>query len=347
MAGTHGHADRELKRRQFLEALAADPQRHDFFRVLRRIEALYPEKPRLGEGRRPAAEPIRLAQEASLTFAPSNLSRVQLGTDGVARLFFRFLGLFGPQGALPTHLTEFARDRERQHADPTFARFVDLFHHRQMLQFYRAWRQAQPTASRDRPGEDRFATYVGALIGHGTPASLKDPVGSDPARRYFAGHLNRGVRHADGLASILAEDLDLPVAIRPFVARWLRLPVSEQSALGAPGIGNAALGRSAVIGSRVLDVQHHADIAVGPIDYASYRQLMPGGAWHRRIGDWARDYLNDEIGLRIVPRLRADDVPRARLGAGTRLGRDAWIGTRRSPASAEDLAIAVSRPAVG
>ena len=44
-------------------------------------------------------------------------------------------GLLGPNGPLPLHLTEYVRERLRHHADPTFARFLDLFHHRFALFF--------------------------------------------------------------------------------------------------------------------------------------------------------------------------------------------------------------------
>ncbi|HZH06656.1 MAG TPA: type VI secretion system baseplate subunit TssG, partial [Lautropia sp.] len=165
MAGTDGNAERRLR---FIEAVGRTPEHFDFFQVMRRLEAASPGMPRLGEARRPSAEPVRLAQEAELSFAVANVTRLSQTKAGIPRIFVRFLGLFGPQGPLPLHLTEFARDRERNHGDATFARFADLFHHRLLLMFYRAWRQAQPAATHDRPGEDRYRAYVGSLFGHGS-----------------------------------------------------------------------------------------------------------------------------------------------------------------------------------
>jgi predicted component of type VI protein secretion system len=65
------------------------------------------------------------------------------------------------------HLTAYARERSLNQGDETFARFADMFHHRLLLLFYRAWAQAQPTVSLDRPAEDRFADYVGSFLGVG------------------------------------------------------------------------------------------------------------------------------------------------------------------------------------
>mgnify|MGYP002138968179 CR=1 FL=1 len=58
----------------------------------------------------------------------------------------------------------FARQRILHSGDATFSRFLDILHHRFAALFYRAWAQAQPTVSLDRPDEDRFAGYVGALV---------------------------------------------------------------------------------------------------------------------------------------------------------------------------------------
>jgi type VI secretion system protein ImpH len=60
------------------------------------------------------------------------------------RLMQRIFGLLGPNGALPLHLTEYARERAQHHGDPTFQRFLDTLTHRFALLFYRAWAEAQP-----------------------------------------------------------------------------------------------------------------------------------------------------------------------------------------------------------
>ena len=121
-------------------SLANEPYRFDFFQALRRLECLSTQSPRLGESASPQEDPIRLGQEPSLAFAPSTLSALQSGKDGrPPRLLVHFMGLLGPNGPLPLHLTEFARDRLRNSDDPTFARFLDVFHHRMLSLFYRAW----------------------------------------------------------------------------------------------------------------------------------------------------------------------------------------------------------------
>jgi type VI secretion system protein ImpH len=342
----------------FMEALRRVPERFDFYQVLRRIEAGNPALPRLGEARRPSAEPVRLAQEAELAFPVVNVTRVDQTRSGLPRISVRFLGLFGPQGPLPLHLTEFVRDRERNHGDASFARFADIFHHRLLLMFYRAWRQAQPAATHDRPSEDRFRTYVGALFGHGSPAWQRPELELAQSKRHFGGHLGRAARHPEGLAAILESYFGVPVRVQAFSPRWLQLPRSQRSSLGGangPGTrgagfrGNdsAILGQSAVLGARVLDAQHHFDIHAGPLKLAQYERLLPHGDWLGKAREWVREYCGEEFGVRLVPHLAAAEVPAARLGQAGRLGWNTWIGRRRGDGPATDLSLAVSAPPAG
>ena len=146
---------------EMVRALEDEPHRYGFFQALRVLECAHPDRPRVGESTRPTEDAIRLAQEPSLAFAPATLASFQAGQKGFPpRLSVLFFGLFGPNGPLPLHLTEYARDRLRNEHDPTFSRFADIFHHRMLSLFYRAWAVAQPTVNFDRPQSDRFHLVV-------------------------------------------------------------------------------------------------------------------------------------------------------------------------------------------
>src|SRR5262249_1152071 len=137
-----------------------------------------------------------------------------------ARLAVGFLGLFGPQGPLPLHLTEYARDRIRQAGDTTFAAFADIFHHRMLALFHRAWSRSRATVSRDRPEHDRFRTYVGAAFGLGLPAQFDSDDVPDRAKLYFAGLFAMASRPPDGLRAILEGYFEKPVKVSEFLGEW-------------------------------------------------------------------------------------------------------------------------------
>jgi type VI secretion system protein ImpH len=129
-----------------IQALTEAPWDWDFFQALRRLECASPQRPRIGANQRGKDDVVRLGQEPSVIFAPATLSACHAdGPGGLPRLSVLFLGLLGPNGPLPLHLTEYIRDRVRNEGDATPARFLDLFNNRMLALFYRACAQAQPT----------------------------------------------------------------------------------------------------------------------------------------------------------------------------------------------------------
>ena len=333
---------RETDALDFLSSLAAAPYQYDFYQVLRRLECFYDDKPRLGRALRPIDEPVRLGQDPDLSFAPAPLAACDVRARP-PRVQVRLFGLLGPNGPLPLHITEYARERLRNAGDPTLSRFLDVFHHRFLSFLYQAWAQAQPHVNLDRPESDRFAVYVGAFLG-ASPTSLRHRDGvPDEAKFFHVGTLVRSVRNAEGLAAILRQFFDVPVAIEEFVGHWLALAQSERTCLGRE---DAVLGSGAVLGESVWDRQSKFRVRLGPLRFVEYASFLPGQDALAEMVDWVRLYLGFELDwdLRLV--LRRDEVPRLQLkggqaapGAQGRLGWTTWLGSRRSDLDADDLCL--------
>lgn len=317
-----------------LQQIAQAPWRWDFFHALRLIDAHNVGKPRLGTARRPGDEPVRLSQVADLGFAPAALSAVDTNTpNGLPRLEVRFFGLFGPHGPLPLHLTAYARERLLHRNDATFVRFADLFHHRLLLLFYRAWAQAQPTVSLDRPEEDRFADFVGSLIGTGGAEWRGRDAAPPHAKLFFAGQLSRQVRNADGLQALVAGYLRVPVRVEPFVGRWMRLQPQERTRIGRRGASRRAataqLGSSAVLGGSAFDRQHHFRLHLGPLDDATFQSLLPSGSALPALKALVDHYVGGEFGWDLQLDVKAIERPDCQLGRNSRLGWTSWMGQPR------------------
>jgi len=323
-----------------LEHIGAEPWHHDFFHALRWIDAYYSEKPRLGTARRPVDEPVRLGQVADLSFAPSALHGVVPSTsNSKPRIEVRFLGLFGPNGPLPYHLTEYARHREMHQGDASFARFADMFHHRLLLLFYRAWAQAQPAVGLDRPGQDRFADYVGSLIGMGIPELQRRAAVHDHVKLHFAGLLTRQVRNADGLSSILSGFLRRPARVEQFAGCWLGLNPDERTRVGRAGVKRrspaAMLGGGAVLGSMVWDRQHNFRVHIGPLDMQEFESLLPGGNALPAVVSLVEQYVGLEFGWDLRLSLKASQVKPCQLGRFGRLGWTSWLAMTHRTQTAE------------
>jgi type VI secretion system protein ImpH len=327
---------RETDTVSFLADLAHAPYRHDFYQTMRRLECLYADKPRWGRALRPVDEPVRLGQDPDLSFAPSPLASFEAVDGAVPRLQVRLFGLFGPNGPLPIHLTEYARERLRHYGDATLCRFLDIFHHRFIALFYRAWAQAQPHVSHDRPDEDGFTTYLGAFFGI-APDTFRDRDGvPDVAKVWHVGALVRQVRNAEGLVGLLQDFFRVPVQIQEFVGGWMSLGTRERTYLAQDG---ATLGQGAVLGSQVWDRQHKFRIRLGPLTLDQYESFLPGGTPLRQLVDWVRLYLCFELDWDVQLLLQSREIPAVVLGRDGQLGWTSWLGRRRSHEPAGDLCL--------
>ncbi len=321
------------------DALSRVPWAFDLFQALRRLECAYRDKPRFGRATRPGDEPVRLGQEPSLAFATSAVASFEPGADGGApRMTVNSFGMFGPNGALPLHLTEYVRDRERNSDDPTLAAFIDMFHHRMMLLFYRAWADAQPSVSHDRKEEDAFATYLASLQGLGMPSLRGRDEIPDFTKLYFAGRLGAQVRNAEGLQALITEYFGVPVRIEEFIGQWIDLPDSARWQLGSSG-APSHLGQSTTVGARAWHAQSKFRVVLGPLSRDDYQRMLPQGDRHSKLMGLVRTYVGAELDWDLQLLLGKQVDQPLRLGQSSHLGWTSWLGHCPAGAGREDLVL--------
>jgi type VI secretion system protein ImpH len=310
----------------WLERLEREADSFGFHVALRRFEVLFADKPRLGEAMRPADEPLRIGQEPSLSFEPSAISGFTPTTkNGPARLSVAFMGMWGPNGPLPVHLTEYARQRMRNAGDKTLASFVDIFQHRILLLFHRAWAKGQPTVAMDRAHADAFRLYLGAFLGLGMPATRDRDSFPDHAKLFYAGRFGVSARNAEGLQEIVADYFQVPAAIEPFVGMWAELPEESRWQLGvSPATGT--LGRTTVVGRRVFTRDQKFRITLGPLSRDEFERTLPASSALDTLVSMVRLYTNDEWAWDVRLVLSPEATERAQLGRGSRLGWTTRIG---------------------
>ncbi|KRA30317.1 type VI secretion protein [Rhodanobacter sp. Root627] len=320
-------------------ALRDRPEDFEFFEAIRRLECAYPEQPRVGESTKPAEDMVRLCHTPSLSFAPRAIDRFEPGGPGApARMHGLFFGLFGPNAPLPLHLTEYALDRQRNEKDSTFIAFTNIFHHRMTSLFYRVWADAQPTVQFDRPQEDRFGTYVGALVGLATPGLAGRDAMPDQYKRFFAGRLLAQTRNAEGLRTLLEDFFRIPVRIVEFMAEWMRLPSTAHLRLGHSS-EVAGLGQTAVMGEYVWGAQQRFRLRLGPLNRAQFNNFLPGGEALRQLMAAVKTYIGEEKAWDVQLVLNRDEVPVTRLGQAGRLGLSTWMGQRQYDGDADHVVL--------
>lgn len=332
---TSPHTDRTLA--HFWQCVADAPYKYDLYSLLRWLDARAANPAPLGRAAHPAGEPLRIGQLPSLAFAPATLAAATTPAEGAKpRVLIYGFGLFGPNGPLPLHLTEFVRERARHHDDHALTAFANLFHHRLILLFYRAWADAQPTVSLDRGDGGRFDRYLASLIHLARPAARRPDTLSDHARYFMAGHLVRQTRNPEGLRNILRACLRVPVEIVEWVPQWLPIEAPLRTALRARA-NTHRLGATAMLGAAVRDAQTKFEIRVGPLSREQYAALLPGTRLSRQLTDWVRQYAGVEWSWDVRLLLAADQVAGTALGTGRPLGLASWLGTRPRTLAADDL----------
>ena len=311
-----------------LDRLAQEIGKFDFVSALRWLDCAHPEKPRLGDSINIADESVRLSQSVSLGFKGVALDSLQTGRGRHDyRLLVNFLGLLGTNGPLPLHFTEYATQREMHHSDPTFREFLDIFNHRMLSLFYRAMTDFDPSINLDRPQQNRFDIFVGALGGVGLAGSRDRDQVPDYLKFLNAGWMGNRCKTPDGICSIVGEYFDLPVRVGEFVGGWLDLPPDARSVLGGPD-GNVSLGRSAYIGKRVWSITHKFKVVLGPLDWTQYLSFRPGGQRSRVLYEVIRNYVGDEWDWDLELEVEQGLTHRIRLDRSASLGFSSWLVSR-------------------
>jgi len=329
MAGPDGLASHHL---EALQRLRQEPQRFSLFAALRLVERVDPARPRLGEARRPADEWVRIEQPPHLTFAPSDVATAESRPGGRLRIGQYGFGAFGPNGALPFHLSEFAFERRRHHEDATVSDFVNLFQHRLAALFYRAWAESDPVASYARPDDDDFAGFLGALVGlFDESATGRDSI-PDYAKLGRASRVSVGAKSADGLEAVLSDYFGQNIRVREFVGGWLRIPAEWRTRLGAND-ASAVLGRSATLGAASWQRQSRFEVVVGPLPFEAFLQFLPGSRALRALRDFIRFYTTGEWSWQVRLLVNEGDAPGIALGKVGRLGWTSWLGRKQGVAA--------------
>ncbi len=303
-----------------IDDMVAEPWRFDFFSVMRTLERVNHDRPRIGDSAARREEYVTLGQDPYLDFPASNLNRV-LADGQRLKVFVKFLGLLGPQGALPLTSTEESLGWFLMR-DEAFPRFLDLFNHRFLQLFFRAWADSRPIAQHDRPNEDRFIAYIGSMIGVGTlPHRNLDSV-PDAAKLTFAGLISPQAKSASRLKSFISGLFDVKVEIHEFVGTWLAFDPADRSRLGQ---ANSGLGTSLSIGAAIFSVQDKIRIRIYTRDMAQYQRFLPTGDLCEPLADAVFFYIGDQLEWEVELAIPAGQVIPTRLGSFGQIGWTTWM----------------------
>jgi type VI secretion system protein ImpH len=313
------------------------PETMGFFELLRRLER---DQLRFGRSGGPSKEPARLGQRARLTFGTRDVAGFHPGRP--PRVDVEVLGLLGPEGALPLHITRWVMGRLSDRwftegsdaaSDTTFLDFCNLLQHRMMALYWRGWADARPEVQIEHGPAGRVQAMVEALAGVALPGTKpKVPDAQTRLKLRHATALGRQVHSVERLTAYLGDVLEAPVSIVEFLGTWTEIPPRLQSRLGQQ---HAQLGRSAVVGARSFQRQTLVELRVGPLPLTRFTEFLADPSLTARLRHAIRHAMGREMEFNLRLVLAKDDIPDTRLGH-SQLGRTTWLAPKRQQ-DADDL----------
>jgi type VI secretion system protein ImpH len=329
------------------EQLFEEPYRFDFFQAVRLLGRMNAARVPVGRhGSGPDREVVRFRSHPSLQFPPSQIVRLQNTADGnepgdaPPEMVVSFMGMIGPVGVLPNHITELVAERVR-YKDTAMWSFLDLFGHRMVSLFYRAWERYRFTVAFERGDRDHFSDYLFSLIGLGTRGVRDDLKFPHKGLLLYSGLIAQRPHSASALEAVLSDYFGINARVNPFTGQWLKLDPESLCLLGS---ANSELGIGTIAGDRVWDVQSKFRMTFGPLTLSQFRRFIPSNPDSQVSAQLIKLMTGDELDFDLQLILRADEVPHCSLSASAEtrpmLGWTTWLKTR--PFTADDSQVVFS-----
>lgn len=315
-----------------LGPLESAPCTVSFFQAVRLIRQARRERSSVGEFVPPGREAVRFESNPSLAFPASEIQSVEIPSeaDEPVRMKVNFMGLSSPTGVLPTPYTELIIERA-QKKDNGFRDFLEIFNHRVISLFYRAWEKYRFFVSYERGVSDPLTPLLKSFVGIGTKGLESRQQVADESLLFYAGLLGQRPRSATALNQVLADYFEVPVQVEQFVGKWVPLDRRYQTEFKDAERPSERLGFGAVVGDEVWDTQSTVRVKVGPLTREQYLDFLPRpeSRAHAVLNSILQFYCGQEIDFEVQLVLKRAETPGVEIGAGENpdlmLGWTTWI----------------------
>ena len=329
---------------QSIAELRARPSNVSFFQAVRLLRRAFSHRGAVGEFVPPANESARFQANPSLGFPASEIQSLDWPEHGErpAQMKVNFMGLCSPSGVMPIPYTELILERA-QEKDNGFRDFLDIFNHRLISLFYRAWEKYRFFVRYERREPDSLTPLLMSFVGIGTKGLAARQEIADESLLFYAGLLGRHPRSALALKQILSDYFAVPVEVEQFVGKWIRLDPSNQTEFKEAERITERLGYGAVVGDEVWNTQSSVRVRLGPLSHERYLDFLPRpeAKGYRLLQSMLNFYCGMEIDFEVQLVLDRNQTPGLRLtteeSTNSLLGWTTWIKNaplNRDPAEA-------------
>jgi len=319
-----------LKDTELGEKLAEDPCGFEFFQAVTLLQRLSAGLQPVGGFSQPEEEAVHFRVNSRLGFPASQIQSIEVPADGPPEMMVNFMGLTGPSGALPYTYSELILERIRA-KDHGLSAFLDIFNHRAISLFYRAWQRSRfPVTYSDGP-RDLFTRYLLDLIGLGTEGLRERQEIEDEALLHYVSLVAMQARSATALEQIIEDYFEVPVEIQQFNGAWYGIDDATQCSMTDVDSPSCQVGFGAVVGDAVWDRQARVRIRLGPLSLERYCDFLPEASGYTALRSLTRFFSNQSLEFEVQLVLDRTQAPGTELDfAATnsvRLGWVSWLKT--------------------
>jgi type VI secretion system protein ImpH len=322
--------------------LFEEPYRFEFFQAVRLLDWIFRDKKSVGDDALPAEESVRFRSRIALDFPPSEIHEIRepLNEDGNIEMLVNFMGMVGISGVLPTHYTELVFDRIR-HRDTALWSFLDIFTHRAVSMFFRAWAKYRFPIAYER-GNDDFTSYLFDISGLGTKGLRGRMSLEDESLLPYSGLVAQKPHSSNAVENIVSDYFGARARVEQFFGQWLPLTSHDVTKIGQK---NSDLGLNAIIGSRIWDQQSKFRVRLGPLRFKQFQAFLPNGSAYEKLRSIVKFLVGMEFDFDVQLKLKANEVPgtvlTTRAVRKPMLGWTSFLKTRPFKADDEQVVLAL------
>ena len=321
---------------KFCSELLLQIDGYDFFQAVRKIENALETERTLGTTSHPKFDLLRFKQNAELKFHTGAISKSELNvSQKKLEMFVNFFGLLGTNSPMPYFFTEHIIDMARE-GNTSLIDFLDIFQHRMLSFFYRAWAVNQQCVSYENNKEDHFKEYIYSIISENYQHNRNESSLPEDSKIYYSGHLIHAEKKSESVRAILNSYFDVPVTINEFEPFWLDIPDESNFRLGGSS-ENGCLGRSTFAGEKTYNCTMKYKIIIGPMKYKKYKSMLPGTLGYRNLIDWLDHCTPHELTWEVQFTLESNEVPY--FDSKAALGYSSWLLSSKSEVDQNDFII--------
>ncbi len=335
------------------DQLLAAPGRWDFYQAVRLWQQAARDLAAVGVDDDPAREALRFRTSVSFAFPTCEIGACRLDPEqpGRAELRVNFMGVATPAsfGSLPTPYAEDVSLADRRRL-PALHEFLDMFNHRFISLFYRAWQKHHAAVAYEQAAAGQPALFemaLRSLLGMANPGAHAQVSRLDELVLGRPGLLRPGATSCSSLVALMDQIFGVRARVEQFETRWFTIEPEDRSRLGRAA---CRLGEDLTVGDSVALAQSRFRLVLGPLAWDAFASFLPQGGAHDVLHDLIKVAVGPELTYDIQLDLDAAGVPPLRLGLAAeepaaRLGWTTWLGPPRGRGAVS--VVVASRPQVG